>query len=129
MVGPPGRPDTSQRAPKPASVSDPIATLRRDVGDTNVFGMPGWTVPRLRLGERVIDGVAVTAQLRAAVAADVAAFVARTGRPPGLATVRVGDDPASAVYVANKIKACEQIGIAPSTTRFRPTRPRTRSRP
>jgi methylenetetrahydrofolate dehydrogenase (NADP+) / methenyltetrahydrofolate cyclohydrolase len=42
----------------------------------------------------------------------VAAFVARTGRPPGLATVLIGDDPASAVYVANKIKACEQVGIA-----------------
>ena len=34
------------------------------------------------------------------------------GRPPGLAVLRVGDDPASAVYVANKEKACARIGVA-----------------
>jgi len=38
--------------------------------------------------------------------------LAETGRPPGLAVLRVGDDPASAVYVANKEKACARIGVA-----------------
>ena len=37
---------------------------------------------------------------------------AEVGRPPGLAVLRVGDDPASAVYVANKEKACARIGVA-----------------
>ena len=37
---------------------------------------------------------------------------AAAGRPPGLAVLRVGDDPASAVYVANKEKACARIGVA-----------------
>jgi len=59
----------------------------------------------------VIDGKAVAAQLRARVAEVVAAGVAAGGRAPGLATVLVGEDPASHVYVANKRKACEEAGI------------------
>jgi methylenetetrahydrofolate dehydrogenase (NADP+)/methenyltetrahydrofolate cyclohydrolase len=60
---------------------------------------------------RIIDGKAVSAAVRAEVAADVKAFVEGGGSPPGLATVLVGDDPASHVYVGNKIKACEEAGI------------------
>ncbi|MEZ5352310.1 MAG: bifunctional methylenetetrahydrofolate dehydrogenase/methenyltetrahydrofolate cyclohydrolase FolD [Bryobacteraceae bacterium] len=37
--------------------------------------------------------------------------LARVGRPPGLAVVLVGDDPASAIYVRNKVKACEELGV------------------
>ncbi len=37
--------------------------------------------------------------------------IARAGRPPGLAVVLVGDDPASAIYVRNKVKACEELGV------------------
>ena len=59
----------------------------------------------------IIDGKAVSAAVRAEVAQDVAAFRERTGRAPGLATILVGDDPASAVYVANKRKACVEVGI------------------
>jgi len=59
----------------------------------------------------VIDGKAAAARLRAEVAAGVAEFVARHGRPPGLATVLVGDDPASAVYVGGKQKASAEVGI------------------
>ena len=55
----------------------------------------------------VIDGKAVAADVRAAVKAEVAEL----DRAPGLATVLVGDDPASQVYVGNKIKACEEVGI------------------
>jgi methylenetetrahydrofolate dehydrogenase (NADP+)/methenyltetrahydrofolate cyclohydrolase len=60
---------------------------------------------------RVIDGRAVAAEVRATVAAEVAEFVAEHGRPPGLATVLIGDDPASAVYVAGKHRACAEVGI------------------
>ncbi len=60
----------------------------------------------------LIDGRAVAQRVREQVAADVAAFTAETGDQPGLATVLVGDDPASAVYVANKRRACTAAGIA-----------------
>ncbi len=59
----------------------------------------------------VIEGKAVAAEVRARVAAVVAAEAERTGRTPGLATVLVGEDPASHVYVANKRRACEAAGI------------------
>jgi methylenetetrahydrofolate dehydrogenase (NADP+)/methenyltetrahydrofolate cyclohydrolase len=61
---------------------------------------------------RIIDGKAVSARVRAEVAADVAADVAAGAPMPGLATILVGDDPASAIYVANKRKACAEAGIA-----------------
>jgi methylenetetrahydrofolate dehydrogenase (NADP+)/methenyltetrahydrofolate cyclohydrolase len=60
----------------------------------------------------VIDGRAVAARLREQVKADAAAFAQEHGRPPGLATIMVGDDPASAVYVAGKHKASGEAGIA-----------------
>ena len=59
----------------------------------------------------IIDGKAVAADVRARVAAAVADELESLGRPPALATVLVGSDPASHVYVANKRKACEQAGI------------------
>jgi len=55
-----------------------------------------------------IDGRAVAARVRE----DVAKVVARLPQQPGLATILVGDDPASAVYVAAKRKACAEAGIA-----------------
>ena len=64
------------------------------------------------MAARVIDGRAVAAEVRAAVARDVAEHVERTGRRPGLATVLVGEDPASAVYVGGKQKASREVGIA-----------------
>ncbi len=60
----------------------------------------------------IIDGKAVAADVRARVAEDVRAFVDEHGFQPGLATVLVGDDPASHVYVRNKRKASEDVGIA-----------------
>jgi methylenetetrahydrofolate dehydrogenase (NADP+)/methenyltetrahydrofolate cyclohydrolase len=64
------------------------------------------------LSATIIDGRAVAARMRAQVAEDVAAFVAEHGQAPGLATVLVGDDPASAVYVAGKQRACAEVGMA-----------------
>jgi methylenetetrahydrofolate dehydrogenase (NADP+)/methenyltetrahydrofolate cyclohydrolase len=59
----------------------------------------------------LIDGKAVAAALRAELAEDVKAFVGTHGRPPGLATVLVGEDPASAVYVGSKQRQCQEIGM------------------
>jgi methylenetetrahydrofolate dehydrogenase (NADP+)/methenyltetrahydrofolate cyclohydrolase len=60
---------------------------------------------------RVIDGRAVAAALRADLAGEVAAFTQRHGRPPGLATVLVGEDPGSMVYVGMKHRESEAVGI------------------
>ena len=59
---------------------------------------------------QVIDGVALSTQIRAQVAARAAALTAK-GRQPGLAVILVGEDPASAVYVRNKVKACQDHGL------------------
>lgn len=61
---------------------------------------------------RLLDGRAVAATVRAGLAESIAAFTEAGHRPPGLAVVQVGDDPASTVYVANKRKACAKLGIA-----------------
>ena len=60
---------------------------------------------------KIIDGKAVAARVRAEVAEGVKELVARTGMAPGLAAVRVGEDPASVIYVRNKIKACKEAGL------------------
>ena len=59
---------------------------------------------------QIIDGVALSAKLRTDVSARTAALKAR-GIAPGLAVVLVGEDPASAVYVRNKVKACADVGF------------------
>jgi methylenetetrahydrofolate dehydrogenase (NADP+)/methenyltetrahydrofolate cyclohydrolase len=59
----------------------------------------------------VIDGKAVAASVRGRVAGEVEELSSSLGRPPGLATVLVGDDPASAIYVRRKREACEEVGI------------------
>jgi methylenetetrahydrofolate dehydrogenase (NADP+)/methenyltetrahydrofolate cyclohydrolase len=61
---------------------------------------------------KILDGKAVAAKQRQRAAARAAEFKSSHGRPPGLAVVKVGDDPASAVYVRNKRKACEECDIA-----------------
>jgi methylenetetrahydrofolate dehydrogenase (NADP+)/methenyltetrahydrofolate cyclohydrolase len=60
----------------------------------------------------VIDGRAVAQEVRAEVARQVAELTSAGGRPPGLATVLVGDDPASDVYVSGKQRACAEVGMA-----------------
>jgi methylenetetrahydrofolate dehydrogenase (NADP+)/methenyltetrahydrofolate cyclohydrolase len=59
---------------------------------------------------QLIDGVALSARLRAEVATRIGALKAH-GLTPGLAVILVGDDPASAVYVRNKVKACADTGV------------------
>jgi methylenetetrahydrofolate dehydrogenase (NADP+)/methenyltetrahydrofolate cyclohydrolase len=64
------------------------------------------------MSAKIIDGRTVAARVREEVASEVARVVETTGQHPGLATILVGDDPASAIYVANKRKACAEVGIA-----------------
>ena len=59
-----------------------------------------------------LDGKLLAREVEARLKTLVEASGAAAGRPPGLAVLRVGDDPASAVYVANKEKACARIGVA-----------------
>src|SRR4051812_40383490 len=60
----------------------------------------------------IIDGKAIAARVRAEVAAAVREIEARAGGRPGLALIRVGNDPASEVYVRGKVKACQETGMA-----------------
>jgi len=70
----------------------------------------------------LLDGATVAAEIKQEVTRDAQQFLSEHGVRPGLAAVRVGDDAASEVYVRNKIKACEEVGIRsehlalPSTT-------------
>ncbi len=66
----------------------------------------------------IIDGKAIAARVRAEVADEVKTFGERHGRAPGLATVLVGEDPASAVYVAGKQRACAEVGMVPFDRRL-----------
>jgi methylenetetrahydrofolate dehydrogenase (NADP+)/methenyltetrahydrofolate cyclohydrolase len=67
------------------------------------------TAPRSTV---VVDGLALAQELRAEIAAEVAALVAAGRRPPCLAVVLVGDDPASLSYIKGKRRACERVGMA-----------------
>jgi methylenetetrahydrofolate dehydrogenase (NADP+)/methenyltetrahydrofolate cyclohydrolase len=66
----------------------------------------------------IIDGKAIAARVRDEVAHDVDAFTERVGHPPGLATVLVGEDPGSAVYVGGKQRACKEVGMVPFDRRL-----------
>jgi methylenetetrahydrofolate dehydrogenase (NADP+) / methenyltetrahydrofolate cyclohydrolase len=63
------------------------------------------------MAARLLDGTAVAQAIRQELTADVAAFAARARRPPGLALVLVGDDPASHLYVNSKLKSASESGL------------------
>jgi methylenetetrahydrofolate dehydrogenase (NADP+)/methenyltetrahydrofolate cyclohydrolase len=63
------------------------------------------------MSARLLDGNAVAAAIRESVRPDVQAFTTRAGRPPGLGIVLVGDDPASEIYVRNKVRAGSESGL------------------
>lgn len=60
---------------------------------------------------KLIDGKLISAQIRAEIKEETAAFIKERGYAPGLAVVIVGEDPASQVYVRNKARACEEVGF------------------
>jgi methylenetetrahydrofolate dehydrogenase (NADP+)/methenyltetrahydrofolate cyclohydrolase len=59
----------------------------------------------------LLDGKKLSAQIREELRDEVAEFIENNGEVPTLATVLVGDDPASQVYVRNKVTGCEQVGM------------------
>ncbi len=63
------------------------------------------------MSARLIDGKAVAQQVRTEVRDEIEQWCAGGGQRPGLATILVGDDPASAVYVSGKQRACAEVGI------------------
>jgi methylenetetrahydrofolate dehydrogenase (NADP+)/methenyltetrahydrofolate cyclohydrolase len=64
---------------------------------------------------KIIDGKAMAAQIREEVKEEVAELTAKYGRQPGLAVILIGDNPASAIYVRNKGRACENVSIRSET--------------
>ena len=72
---------------------------------------------------QLIDGRGLAAEIKNQVRGKIEAALARGGRRPALAVVKVGNDPASEVYVRNKRRACEEVGIR-SVAHDLPTRPR-----
>ena len=60
----------------------------------------------------ILDGKALAKQIQLELKAKIAVLEPKIGRPPGLAVLMVGDNPASAVYVRNKERACQRVGIA-----------------
>src|SRR4029077_13286203 len=66
----------------------------------------------------LIDGKAVAARVRRRGAEEVGGVAPEPGRPPGLATVLVGEDPASAVYVGGKQRASAEVGMVPVDRRL-----------
>ncbi|HEY2054719.1 MAG TPA: bifunctional 5,10-methylenetetrahydrofolate dehydrogenase/5,10-methenyltetrahydrofolate cyclohydrolase [Solirubrobacterales bacterium] len=81
------------------------------MGLTNVYGVPAWGKQPEQPAPRVLAGTEIAAELRREVARQVAARVARGAERPGLATILVGDDPASDIYVTAKHRACAEVGI------------------
>jgi methylenetetrahydrofolate dehydrogenase (NADP+)/methenyltetrahydrofolate cyclohydrolase len=69
------------------------------------------------MAAQILDGKSLAAQVRAGVKQKVASLAQR-GIRPGLAVVLAGDDPASRVYVRNKVRACEETGVASSLFEF-----------
>lgn len=66
---------------------------------------------------QILDGKQLAQTIRGELAEEVEKITAGGGRPPHLAAVLVGDDPASQVYVRNKVRSCEQVGYTSSLIR------------
>jgi methylenetetrahydrofolate dehydrogenase (NADP+) / methenyltetrahydrofolate cyclohydrolase len=70
------------------------------------------------MAARLLDGTAVAHVIREEIRPGVEAFALRAGRPPGLGVVLVGDDPASEIYVRNKLRAAGEIGFRANLDRL-----------
>src|SRR5215475_5567248 len=69
------------------------------------------------MAAKVIDGVAIAREVRRGIAARAQALTDR-GTQPSLVVIIVGDDPASAIYVRNKVRACGDVGIKSAVVKF-----------
>ncbi len=72
------------------------------------------------MSANLLDGKAIAADLRNSIKTEVEAITTSGQRPPGLAVILVGDNPASQVYVRNKQKACEEVGFLSELIRLDP---------
>ncbi len=63
------------------------------------------------MSAQIIDGKAIAAEIRQEIKSTVSEMLSVGRRPPGLAVVLVGEDPASQVYVRNKERSCEEVGF------------------
>ena len=73
---------------------------------------------------KILDGTALAKEVRGEVADGVAEMGQKHQVTPGLAAVLVGDDPASAIYVRNKRRACAEVACSVSPSSFPPPHPR-----
>ena len=64
---------------------------------------------------KIIDGVAIAAEIKRELAKEVRLFTTNYGLPPGLAAIIVGKNPASEIYVSKKMQACHEVGIEPTS--------------
>jgi len=60
---------------------------------------------------QLIDGIKISAILRQEIKSKVDVRIASNKKPPGLAVILVGEDPASSIYVGKKVKACQEVGF------------------
>lgn len=72
---------------------------------------------KARLMTKILDGNALAKEIRSEVAATVSELIEGGGRPPGLAALLIGENPASEVYVRSKARDCEKVGILSRTLR------------
>src|SRR5689334_23170669 len=70
---------------------------------------------------RILDGKAIAAEIQGELAQRIGAFILASGVTPRLVAVLVGEDPASEVYVRNKRKTCEKLGMASELIRLPPS--------
>ena len=75
------------------------------------------------MSARILDGTRIASEIRSSVAPRVASFTQQAGRPPCLGIVLVGDDPASEIYVRNKVKAGTESGLQVDLQRLPATAP------
>ena len=72
------------------------------------------------MSAQILDGKTIAADLRNTIQQEVTAITGSGQRPPGLAVILVGEDPASQIYVRNKQKACEEVGFLSELIRLEP---------
>ena len=95
-----------------ATVKTPTAAAPQVPEGIGVLTLSSLATPAPLTAATLIDGKAIAASERAAIKEGAIRFLAQHGRKPGLATILIGDDPASAVYVGSKAKACAEGGFA-----------------
>jgi methylenetetrahydrofolate dehydrogenase (NADP+)/methenyltetrahydrofolate cyclohydrolase len=77
---------------------------------SSIFHLPSVALQSARMSATILDGNRIASEIKAEVSREIAAMTS-AGERPGLAVILAGNDPGSEVYVRNKVKACEELGI------------------